>query len=124
MEFWQGSRDAAGFLVRFDAVSRDVVLSIHVDVLIRMIPFSQGGEMTKETVWKITVEDKDGNQTVIERTLFGESPPDNELAAVLIQEQLLGNRLLPSVSRDCREPTVYRLRVGGYEIKSVTRSVG
>ena len=45
--------------------------------------------MSEKTICKIIVEDKEGNEIVMERALKGINPPDRERAAVLIQYQLV-----------------------------------
>ncbi|RBP69750.1 hypothetical protein DET64_1116 [Marinobacter nauticus] len=78
--------------------------------------------MTGEKTWKITVKGKDGKEHTFHKTLKGTEPPSTETAAVLIQDPLVGDRLLPYVSRDCEEPTVYRLKEAGFTITSINEA--
>jgi len=79
-------------------------------------------EMETDKTWKITVQDKDEKEHTFFKTLRGTAPPSSEIAAVLIQDELVSGHLLPVVSRDCDEPTVYRLKVAGFRITSIGES--
>ncbi|MCE0760067.1 hypothetical protein LWH94_12730 [Marinobacter sp. G11] len=68
------------------------------------------------------MQDKDEKEHTFFKTLRGTEPPDSEIAAVLIQDELVGGRLLPFVGRDWDEPTVYRLKAAGFSITSIRES--
>jgi hypothetical protein len=70
--------------------------------------------------WEITVQDKHGEQQTFHKSLKGTEPPSSETAAALIQDELVGGRLLPFVSRNCDKPTVYRFKKSGFNITSIS----